>query len=230
MIKTKQILGLLCFLFLQSIVAQEKDSLRLQFLLKFDAASIVLDQKYISKQNDTLQIDAFRFYVTDIAVQYADNATLKTKGSHLIDLGIPNSQNIPIALYSKKEIKQITFAIGVDSLASVSGALSGDLDPVKGMYWAWQSGYINMKIEGKSSSCKTRKNQFQFHIGGYLKPNNALRMVTLNPSKNEDTIAVAVNAATFFSEVSLAETNSIMIPGKRAMQLADLGAKMFSIE
>ena len=109
-------------------------------------------------------------------------------------------------------------------------ALSGDLDPAKGMYWAWQSGYINMKMEGKSSSCKTRKNQFQFHIGGYLKPNNALRIVTLNLSKNTDKIDVNINAATFFSEISLSQTNSIMIPGKRAMQLADCSVKMFEAE
>ncbi|WP_309641573.1 MbnP family protein [Flavobacterium sp.] len=221
---------LFCFLFSQWIVAQEKDSLRLQFHFKFDDASIVANQQYISKQKDTLQIDTFRFYVSDIQILYADNSILKTNESHLVDLELPNSQKVPIGLYTKKEIKQITFAIGVDSLANVSGALAGDLDPAKGMYWAWQSGYINMKMEGKSSSCKTRKNQFQFHIGGYLKPNNALRTFTLNQPKNNATIDVAVNVALFFSEVSLSQTNSIMIPGKRAMQLADCGVKMFETE
>jgi len=48
----------------------------------------------------------------------------------------------------------------VDSLANVSGAMSNDLDATKGMYWSWQSGFINLKIEGKSASCKTRKINF----------------------------------------------------------------------
>jgi hypothetical protein len=33
-----------------------------------------------------------------------------------------------------------------------------------------------------------------------------------------------------FSEISLKETNSIMIPGQAAMEIADLSAKIFSVE
>ena len=88
----------------------------------------------------------------------------------------------------KKNIKSISFCIGIDSLASVSGALSGDLDPSNGMYWAWQSGYINMKIEGTSSSCKTRKNSFNFHIGGYLKPYNAIKKIEIPINKIQNQI------------------------------------------
>ena len=62
-------------------------------------------------------------------------------------------------------MKRIYFQIGIDSLTNVSGDLDGDLDPALGMYWAWNSGYINMKLEGKSSSCKSVKKEFQFHIG-----------------------------------------------------------------
>jgi hypothetical protein len=229
---TKQTHGLLLLfvLFFHSIVAQEKkDSLRLQFHFKFDNTSLKPNQSFISKQQDTLQIDAIRFYVSDIQIQFADDTLLKSDTNHLIDLEIPASQQIPLGLNNKKEIKKIIFSVGVDSLASVSGALSGDLDPAKGMYWAWQSGYINMKIEGKSTRCKTRKNQFQFHLGGYLKPNKALRTIVLKPNNN-DNINVAVDLANFFSEVSLSQINSVMIPGKRAMQLADTSIKMFAIE
>jgi hypothetical protein len=229
---TKQTHGLLLLfvLFFHSIVAQEKkDSLRLQFHFKFDNASLKTNQSYISKQQDTLQIDAIRFYVSDIQVQFADDTFLKSDTNHLIDLEIPASQQIPIGLNDKKEIKKIFFSVGVDSLASVSGALSGDLDPAKGMYWAWQSGYINMKIEGKSTSCKTRKNQFQFHLGGYLKPYNALRTIALEP-KNSQTINIALDLANFFSEVPLSQINSVMIPGKRAIQLTNTSIKMFVVE
>lgn len=229
---TKQTHGLLLLfvLFFHSIVAQEKkDSLRLQFHFKFDNTLLKTNQPYISKQQDTLQIEAIRFYVSDIQIQYADDTFLKSDTNHLVNIEIPASQQIPLGLNNKKEIKKIIFSVGVDSLASVSGALSGDLDPAKGMYWAWQSGYINMKIEGKSSTCKTRKNQFQFHLGGYLKPYNALRTIALEP-KNSQTINIAVDLANFFSEVSLSQINSVMIPGKRAMQLADTSIKMFAIE
>ena len=147
---------------------------------------------------------------------------------YLIDIENQNSLKIPIFKATNKIINKITFNIGIDSLTSVSGALSGDLDPTKGMYWAWQSGYINMKIEGKSNSCKTRKNDFQFHIGGFLKPNYAMRKVVLFPKSNN--LDVVVNFASFFNKIQLSETNSVMTPGKKAMELANLSAKMFYIE
>jgi hypothetical protein len=96
------------------------------------------------------------------------------------------------------------------------------------MYWAWQSGYINMKIQGNSKSCKTRKNAFDFHIGGYLKPYYASRKITLEPKNNR--LNVKVDLSKLFSKISLSETNSIMIPGKQAMEIADKSIQMFSLE
>ena len=147
----------------------------------------------------------------------------------LIDAEEPKSFRIPIVNTSKKPVSKITFNIGIDSIASVSGALEGTLDPSNGMYWAWQSGYINMKIEGKSPSCLTRKNEFHFHLGGYLPPFYALRKVDLN-SNNSRNIIIGIDLARFFSTIDLSETNSIMVPGKTAMQLADTVAKLFYIE
>ena len=223
---------LLSFLFFQGLLGQEKkDSLVMQLHLRFEKSQLVANQKYVSKTNDTLQIDTFRFYISNIEIQYADQTISKPKNNyHLVDLDFPETQRIPIDSYSKKSIQKITFAIGVDSLANVSGALAGDLDPSKGMYWAWQSGYINMKIEGKSPSCKTRKNQFQFHIGGYLKPNNAMRKVILMANTSKPTLDVVVDLAAIFSKISLATTNSIMIPGKQAMQIADDSVNLFHLE
>lgn len=130
----------------------------------------------------------------------------------------------------KQKIKALTFAIGIDSTASVSGALSGVLDPSKGMYWAWQSGYINMKMEGKSNSCKTRNNRFQFHVGGYLQPYCAWRTVELHPKVSGTSLPIAVDLAELFSKIALSETNSIMIPGKRAIEMAEQSTKMFQVE
>ena len=70
------------------------------------------------------------------------------------------------------EFDAIQFNLGIDSLTNVSGALGGDLDPTKGMYWTWQNGYVNFKLQGTSDLCNNPKNEFEFHLGGYLKPFN----------------------------------------------------------
>lgn len=219
------------FLFCFSVNSQSKsDSLAINFHLKFDKLPLELNKQYVSANKDTLTIKAFRFYISNIQIQYEDKSIFTQKNSyHLLDFDNPNSFQIPINKKSDKMLSKITFNIGIDSLTNTSGAMAGDLDPIKGMYWAWQSGYINMKIEGESSSCKTRKNEFQFHIGGYLQPNYAMRKVELLINK-KDTIDIAIDLNNFFSKIKLSQTNSIMIPGKLAMELANDSVKMFHLE
>lgn len=218
-------------LFIPIAAAQkENDSLVLNLHLKFGKQNLVLDKKYISENKDTLTLDLVKFYISGISVLYSDKTVFKSKNKgHLVSIENLNSQRISIYPKKNTPIETVFFNIGLDSLTSVSGALSGDLDPEKGMYWAWQSGYINMKIEGQSSSCLTRKNRFQFHIGGYLKPNYAIRKVTLSPMQtvSNSTIDINVDVAVLFLNMELSKTNSVMIPGKPAMEMADDSVKMF---
>jgi hypothetical protein len=228
----KEILLVLLLLFCFKGISQSKtDSLSLNFNLKFNKFPLQLHQQYVTSNHDTIALETFRCYIAAIQIQYADKTVFIQKNSyHLLDIENSNSLQIPICKNADKVISKITFTVGIDSLTNTSGALSGDLDPTKGMYWAWQSGYINMKMEGKSSSCKTRKNEFQFHIGGYLNPNNAMRKIELLYGKKATEINVAIDLSTFFSNIKLSEINSIMIPGKQAMQLADYSTKMFRVE
>ena len=209
----------------------KNDSIALNLNFKFGKEKLELNKKYVSSANDTLQIDAFRFYLSNIRIEYTDQSVFtQVKSYHLVDIEDSISTRIPICKNSTKSIFKITFNIGVDSLMSVSGALDGDLDPSKGMYWAWQSGYINMKIEGKSSSCHNRKNQFFFHIGGYIKPNYAIRTIVLEVNNTNTEINIVVDLEALFSKIHLSETNSIMIPGKKAMDLANLSTQLFKID
>lgn len=214
-----------------TLLAQNKsDSLAVNFHLEFNKLPLELKKNYVSATNDTLTIETFRCYISNIQIQYKDNSVFSQKKSyHLLDFDNSNSFQIPITKKSDKLISKITFNIGVDSLSNTAGAMTGDLDPVKGMYWAWQSGYINMKIEGKSSSCKTRKNEFQFHIGGYMKPNYTMRKVEIKVNSTNE-INIAIDLKDFFANLFLSKTNSVMIPGKLAMQLADESVKMFRLE
>jgi hypothetical protein len=223
---------LIIFLYNTRITAQiEKDSLQLQFHLKWKKEPLVLNKRYNTK-NDSLQINQFKIYISAIKIDYIDNSSFSESNSyHLLDIEEVETFKIKLNTKSNKVISKLTFNIGIDSTANVSGALSGDLDASKGMYWAWQSGYINMKIEGKSNNCKTRKNAFQFHIGGYLKPNYALRTINIKENFiNQNQIDINMDLYQIFEEIKLSEINSIMIPGKNATIFADLTTKIFSIE
>jgi hypothetical protein len=230
--------SVLLFFFCLQVYSQSNiDSLAVVFHLEFNKLPLERNKQYVSANKDTLTIEAFKCYISNIQIQFDDTSVFTQNSCHLLDLENPKSLKIPITKRENKLMTKIIFSIGIDSITNNSGALTGDLDPVKGMYWAWQSGYINMKIEGKSPSCTTRKNEFQFHIGGYLQPYYAMRTIELpirNPkawgqiSNNE--IDIAIDLGKFFSEVKVKETNSIMIPGTKAMEIADSSVKLFSVK
>jgi hypothetical protein len=232
-IKCKVFIGL--FFLCIGLSAQNKtDSLYVNVNLKFNQEDFKLNSNYVSSQKDTLSFETVKFYLTGFQLEFKDNSIYKeTNSYHLIDVENPETMQFSISNHINKEIKAIKFNIGVDSLSSVSGAMEGDLDATKGMYWAWQSGFINFKIEGQSPSCKTRKNKFQFHVGGYLEPYYAMRSVNINFNynfKGKNQINLVMDLGKLFSEISLKETNTIMIPGKEAIKIADLSTKLFSIE
>lgn len=232
MVFRKQFLLLFIFVFVFEGNAQfQKDSVFVKFNLKWKNESLELNKVYHST-TDSVQISTFKFYVSAITIQFEDNSSFIEKNSyHLVDLEDENTFKMALFKKANKSISKISFNIGVDSLSSVSGAMSGDLDATNGMYWSWQSGFINMKIEGKSSSCATRNNNFHFHVGGYLKPNYALRNVNVNDNINSnDNINLVVDLSKLFDEVDLKTTNSIMIPGQKAMKIADLSVNMFRLQ
>lgn len=222
------ILVLCCF---QGYAQSKIDTLSINFKLKFNNESLAYHKQYITSNRDTLAFETFKCYISSIQIYYTDNTIFKQKASyHLLDLENPCSFLIPITRVNDKLISKVTFNIGIDSLTNTSGALNGDLDPINGMYWAWQSGYINLKIEGKSPSCKTRKNEFHFHIGGYRNPFTTMRKIELIYDKKANQINIGMDINKFFANIKLAETNSIMIPGELAMKLADYSTKLFYIE
>jgi hypothetical protein len=200
---------------------------------------------FVTKNGDSIQLENIRFYLSNIQFEMKDKSIVSDSGkAHLVDVFEPNTLTIAFKKVNLTQVKTIRFNIGIDSVTNVSGALGGDLDPQKGMYWAWQSGYINMKIEGKSPQSKNRKNVFQYHIGGYLQPFYSVRSLEWalndqntyqNPkpntqnAENTEGVVMIVDMSKFFKNIYIATQNSIMMPCKEAMQLADYSIKMFSI-
>jgi hypothetical protein len=203
----------------------------------FDKKPIVQNTWFVTKNGDSIQFDNIRFYLSDIQFVMDDKTWIRdTVKAHLIDIFESDSWHIAFQKIDLEHLKAMRFNIGIDSLTNVSGALSGDLDPQRGMYWAWQSGYINLKIEGRSPQCKKRKNIFHYHIGGYLPPFYSMRTVAIPIKKEWNSnagttgkgIVLQIDFSKFFENITIATQNSMMMPCKEAMQLADYSASMFS--
>lgn len=196
----------------------------------FNGEPIVLSKRsYITSNNDTITLETFRFYLSNFSA-YANKKWNKLKNTYfLIDAEKNESKNFFLNVDGTK-VDSISFFIGVDSLMSVSGALDGALDPTLGMYWAWNTGYINAKLEGKSNSCNTLHHAFEFHIGGYLSPYSSLKKVTIATS-HLATLNLKADAAKWFygsEKIDLKHLNSVVFPCEKALLIADNYKNMFS--
>jgi hypothetical protein len=149
----------------------------------FSNQSLNQEVYYRLNAQDSIQFTSFKFYISHLELMNGNKVVWKDKVTyHLIDAF--DEKTLVLQIPSNISFTKIKFQLGIDSLTNVSGAMGGDLDPTKGMYWTWQSGYINFKLEGTSNICKTRHNEFQFHLGGYQQPFNSLQTVFVQVSKS----------------------------------------------
>ncbi len=148
---------------------------------------------------------------------------------YLIDMADTVSQQLQFTLPDGVNWNAISFCLGTDSATNVSGALGGSLDPANGMYWAWQSGYINFKLEGSSPRCTARKHEFQFHLGGYASPFATLQQIRLDCVQSSN-INVVCDTAKFFDYTDVKTTAAIMSPGARAVELSVAAAGLFAVK
>ncbi len=191
---------------------------------------LVLSKKYTCNNNkDTISIETFRMYFSGIELLQKDKVVWAEKNSyHLIDIADSNSLQIFLSPSPMVLFDAIRLHIGVDSITNVSGAMGGDLDPTKGMYWTWQNGYINFKVEGKSNACPARDQLFQFHIGGYMPPFKTLQTVSLacKPSTDPD---IYIDLGKFMQLVDVGSTYDVVAPGRDAVTVAEKFSSVISI-
>jgi hypothetical protein len=212
---------------LSTFAYSQKNIRSIKFNPVCNSAPVELGKKYAYK-TDSIEISALKFYISNIRFyQHTELVDEVIKKYHLVD--IENAQSLTVNHSNKKNKKfnRLVFCIGVDSITNVSGALGGDLDPTNGMYWTWQSGYINFKLEGISKICPSRKNQFIFHIGGYQYPYTTIQQIDL-PISNPQKIIVEINILQLLNQWKLDESYEVMSPNAKAVEMAKKIKKIFS--
>lgn len=227
MILKLRLVGALLVFNLSLLLSQNVDKQEFGVGFRFKNSTFSIeDEKYLSLKNgDSVLVEALRFYISNLTfLQNGVTVAKDNNMAHLIDAVDANSLRFLVDLPKKTSCNQIKFNLGIDSLTNVSGAMGGDLDPMKGMFWTWQSGYINFKLEGKNPRCKTRNNEFQLHLGGYAYPHNTLQNIVLDIEENK----IVFDLSTFLNEVDFVQKPNIMSPCKEAVELSKKAAKGFS--
>jgi len=210
-------------------LSQSMVNLPILFQPVFGQNKIVLNDTINASQfGGKSSIEMLKFYISKVQLYQNDSLAYDEDYSyHLIDVSTPISLNFIVSIPEKLCFNRIQFKLGIDSLTNVSGAMGGDLDPTKGMYWTWQSGYVNFKLEGKNTLCKTNNNQFQFHLGGYRTPYSCLQIINLKVSE-EKPLVIILDVEKFIKSIDLAAVNHIMSPSTAAVVLSEYLVKCFT--
>ncbi len=181
-----------------------------------DSTALVIgDSKLVSK---------LTFYVSDLQFETIDGEIVKVAAYHLIVFKDSNSLTIETTKAVEKEIKSIHFKLGIDSTTNVSGAFGGVLDPTKGMYWSWQSGYINFKIEGI-----VEKEKYILHLGGYSSPFKSVQQVILPVMKQTDEFRVTLPIIEIIKKLVPID-NTVMSPSLNAVSMSKSIASYFYLK
>jgi hypothetical protein len=209
------------------------------------AGSVFLDPtgatNYVNVSGETFSVTNFKYYISNVKLIKDDWTKHEVPNSYfLINANDTNTLKVNLANIPGGKYTGVEYMIGVDSTRNVSGAQTGALDPVNGMFWSWNQGYIFFKLEGNSPAANN--SYFEFHVGGFTGVNNALRTTTIDftPSvlivdggKREAEIHILTDVLEVFKNPvnwTIAGHSAVTMPGVNASTIATNYADMFSFD
>lgn len=118
--------------------------------------------KYTNANGNQYQVDMMKYYVSDMTL-IGDSGDVKVNVSDLIDQNDTPNCKVDALKVPNGRYTHIKFGIGVPQSRNHSGAQEGDLDPMYGMIWDWNTGYIFFKHEGRYMMTSTTSDILIYH-------------------------------------------------------------------
>ena len=194
---------------------------------------VLFDETYTNSFGEPFTINKFRYYISNIVVTDVNDKEMAIANSYYL-INEADSVSKTIQLSTAAAIKSISFLVGIDSVKNIGGVQTGSLDPMNGMFWTWNSGYVFAKLEGQSDSSHAPAHGLTWDVGGFRQKENALRRVKLTIEKisANNTITINADILKWFDGVhplKISQSPTCHQAGKLAMQLADNYSTMFSV-
>ncbi len=225
-------------------LAAKEDSfnLTLQFTPMVDTVRLRFDSTYRNFWRENYKVTAFKFYVSNVDLINTDSGRtyhMDTAKYFLVDAADSTTWSVKL-LAKPFTYNRISFLIGIDSAHHVNNTKKGVFDPAKGMFWSASAGYVMAKLQGGAVG----GNLFDYQIGGYAGPENALRKPTLlfpygqslviaGNAGSKSVISIDANVNAWFSnphQVKIAVVPSCITPGLMAKDISENYSKMFTIK
>jgi hypothetical protein len=233
-----RVLMCLSLLPVAGFVTHSSHTLTIRFQHKMGSRALQLfNETYTNPFGEPITITRFKYYVSHISIAGAGQKEKElSPQTFLIDEADAASKTLTFSTDITAP-QTLSFVIGVDSILNVSGVQTGALDPLNGLFWTWNSGYIFAKMEGKSDSSHAPAHSVNYDVGGFRSPHKASRKIQLTLSVDltkaaDKIILIDADLLKWFNAthpVKISQSPLCHQPGKLAMQLADNYSTMFTL-
>ena len=176
-----------------------------------------LQHVYLNQNNDSISFSTLKIYFSDFRFKDKISGRITSIDTLIFyDLADSSTHSFFNDL-NLSNYESVAFTLGLDSSKNVSGELENAYDPLLGMYWAWNTGYINLKIMGESSAVPTNSHEFEFHLGGYRSPFATAQTIQIDLNDQY----IYFDLEKLFSEsINLTKNHHIMLPCKDAFLIS----------
>jgi hypothetical protein len=199
-------------LFLWSLisgVAEGQSAVVVHHQVKLGEVQVLLGEWQKSDSNVSVRIDKLRWYVS------LPPAGKKGSKAWLLDLADSASLDQQM---SRPVNNKISLLFGIDSAIQVGGVGTGALDPLRGMYWTWQTGYVQWKMEG-AIRVDGIESPLELHLGGFdgvTKSQSMLSDYLIYPTTNS--VIAQWDISPFLAEVVRRKKFGVMSPSPIARE------------
>jgi len=199
-------------LFLWSLisgVAEGQSAVVVYHQVKLGEVQVLLGEWQKSDSNVSVRIDKLRWYVS--------LPTAGKKGSKAWLLDLADSASLDQQM-SRPVNNKISLLFGIDSTIQVGGVGTGALDPLLGMYWTWQTGYVQWKMEG-AIRVDGVESPLELHLGGFdgaTKSQSMLSDYLIYPTTNS--VIAQWDISPFLAEVVRRKKFGVMSPSPIARE------------
>jgi hypothetical protein len=181
--------------------------------------------EYQNAAGEKFRFSDLSFYISDFSWYAGEDNSIHEH--QRVELLQANADSVNMLIKAPFTPSRFCFRFGLDSATQVSGRTDGALDPALGMYWAWNTGYIQCRLEGYSADSKGKKGKFEFHLGGYAAPFSTDSRMCINMQPGQKVQEAELDLKPLMDGISLRKTWSVLTPGKEARDLSFLIGNSF---
>jgi len=161
-------------------------------------------------------------YVSGITLYKSGTEVWRDSSYHLIDFFDDKSSSVFLK-NTPSDFDELRFLTGIDSAMQTRGVQGGALDPLNGMYWSWQSGYIHTKIEASMIGVGEEET-LELHLGGYRYPSNTNQNIAVECGDKQH-VQLVLDLKPIVRLCEEKHGYKVMSPGNKAVELAKVWAR-----